>query len=213
MTLAYTTYFRFAIPDFLSSPWHADWEALVRHIDRVLYGILIADGITVWANSHVYAVGDLAVDQVTGEIWQCLVAHTSAVTPTTFSSDRVSHPSYWQEFAWSTTGGGGGGTGIPIYAVTASNGIVIDADDEFIIFNKPAPAASTVSLPAVATRSGLPLFIADYKGNAGDIVITPFGTETIMGYANWTIGSGGMTRLYPVDTIVDGAVTGHWVVG
>jgi len=27
--------------------------------------------------------------------WQCAVAHTSAVAPTTFSADRVAHPTYW----------------------------------------------------------------------------------------------------------------------
>lgn len=95
MTLSYTRFFKWAIPDFLTSPWHADWEALVRAMDRSLYGALLVINATEWANSTVYAQGDIVLSPDDGTLWVCNVAHTSAVTPTTFAADRVTNPTFW----------------------------------------------------------------------------------------------------------------------
>lgn len=202
MTLTLTPRFRFAIPDFLSSPWHADWSALVNDIDRILYSILTTDGVSVWANSHVFLVGDLATDPDEGQIWQCLIAHTSVIAGT-FSDDRIAHPTYWGPFAWSTDT-----LGIaPTYVVETVDNIVVSADNNFLILNKAAPAPTTVQLGPVVARGGFPLTLVDWAGNAGDIVFTPAIGETIEGNANYTIGSGGKTTLYPVATL------SGWVVG
>lgn len=48
-----------------------------------------------WANSTVYALSDTVVDTTTAVIYSCLVAHTSALIPTTFAADRLAHPTYW----------------------------------------------------------------------------------------------------------------------
>lgn len=48
-----------------------------------------------WANSTAYAVSDTVVDTTTAVIWTCLVAHTSALIPTTFAADRIANPTYW----------------------------------------------------------------------------------------------------------------------
>lgn len=93
----------------------------------------------------------------------------------------------------------GGVLNIPDYSssgnthiVTDSNPVVVLADDGTIIFNQPAPNVTTaVSLPDVALRNGLPLVLSDFGGNAGDIVLTPSGAETIMGLPSATLGSGG----------------------
>lgn len=93
----------------------------------------------------------------------------------------------------------GGVLNIPDYSsggnthiVTDSNPVVVLADDGTIIFNQPTPNVTTaVSLPDVALRNGLPLVLSDFGGNAGDIVLTPSGAETIMGLSSATLGSGG----------------------
>mgnify|MGYP001591579658 CR=1 FL=1 len=65
-------------------------------------------------------------------------------------------------------------------------------DEVWLVLNKAAPSATSIVLPAVATRmtSGL-LWVVDWAGNAGDITFTPNGAETIMGLASWIVGSSG----------------------
>lgn len=99
MTVQYTANFRFGIPDFLSDPWHEDFEALVQSIDRVLYQMAIAESVSIWENSTAYVISDLVIDSITGIMYTCGVAHTSPVTPTTFAADRVTNPSRWNPTA------------------------------------------------------------------------------------------------------------------
>jgi hypothetical protein len=98
MTTSFTTHFRFGIPDFLSTPWHADFQALVQKIDEVLYEIAIVENVSVWANSTVYTVGVIVISPEDGLMYTCQVAHTSAASPTTFSADRIAHPTFWLAF-------------------------------------------------------------------------------------------------------------------
>lgn len=82
----------------------------------------------------------------------------------------------------------------------------------FIVINKGSASATSVTLPAVATRSLVPLRIVDWGGNAGDITITPFSGQTIMGLATWVVGSGGVAgsggsvTLYPIVDLAGWAV-------
>lgn len=70
------------------------------------------------------------------------------------------------------------------------NGPFTVADDtSILVLNRGSPGASSVVLGALADRAGLDLRIFDLAGNAGDITITPDGSETIMGAATWTLGS------------------------
>jgi hypothetical protein len=95
MTLSYTTHFRFGIPDFLSGPWHADWQALVQALDEVLYELAIVSNATTWLNSTAYTVGKFTIDPNNGLIYVCKVAHTSAASPTLFAADRATNPTFW----------------------------------------------------------------------------------------------------------------------
>lgn len=97
MTLSYTRRFRFGIPDFNSGPWHADFERMVQKIDAVLYNQLQATAVT-WTNSTVYVLDDFVISPVDGTMWSCAVAHTSSASPTTFSGERILHPTYWNSF-------------------------------------------------------------------------------------------------------------------
>lgn len=55
----------------------------------------IGDRDGLWTNATAYPVGYLALEPVTGIIWECLIAHASAGTGT-FEQDRGSRPTYWQ---------------------------------------------------------------------------------------------------------------------
>lgn len=95
MTTSHTRYFRWGVPDFDSDPWHSEFDALARSIDRTVYGALIAAGAELWENSTAYEPGNFAIDSTTGAIYVNTVSHTSAASPTTFATDRANHPTYW----------------------------------------------------------------------------------------------------------------------
>lgn len=95
MTTSFTRYFRWGIPDFTTGPWHGDWDTLVRSIDRTLYSALIAAGAVEWTNATAFEPGTIAIDPDDGTIWVVEVAHTSAVSPTTFAQDRTANPTFW----------------------------------------------------------------------------------------------------------------------
>jgi hypothetical protein len=98
MTTTFTQHFKFGLPDFLTSPWHDDWYALVRKIDSVLFSIAVAELATVWTNSTAYSPGDIVISPEDGLLYICAVAHTSAASPTTFSTDRSNNPTFWTDF-------------------------------------------------------------------------------------------------------------------
>jgi hypothetical protein len=78
--------------------------------------------------------------------------------------------------------------------ITDAGLVTVTATDATIILNKASPSVTPVQLPTVASRGLLPLLIADFAGNGGDITITPATGEKIMGLAvdaPWVVGSGG----------------------
>jgi hypothetical protein len=93
--------------------------------------------------------------------------------------------------------------------VTAAGAVAVTATNTALILNKAAPSITPVQLPTIASRNRLPIFIADFAGNGGDITITPAAGEKIMGLAAnapWTVASGGAGLggsiwLIPVDTV------------
>lgn len=137
MTTSFTAHFKFGLPDFLSGPWHADWYALVQKMDEILYEVAVASLATVWTNSTAYLIGKIVISPEDGTMWTAAVAHTSAVTPTTFSADRIAHPTFWTSFGVGadltaiealTTTGFASRTAADSWALrsfTFSNGIVI----------------------------------------------------------------------------------------
>lgn len=94
--------------------------------------------------------------------------------------------------------------------ITSSNTADVTPSDTAIIFNNSSSAARTVNLPLVSARGGLPLLIADFRGN-GNITVNPQGSDLIMlkssPDASWLIvsdggaGMGGSMRLLPVDGV------------
>lgn len=84
---------------------------------------------------------------------------------------------------------GGGTTSVVI--VTTAGTVPVSATDTTIVINKAAPSSTPLSLPTAASRNGLALHVSDFAGTGGDMVLTAFGGETIMGLSTLTIGSGG----------------------
>lgn len=92
--------------------------------------------------------------------------------------------------------------------VIAAGTVTVAAGDGTIAINKAAPSATPIQLPAVVSRNGLALHIVDWSGNNGDVTITPFGAEKIMGLASAILGSGpqgigsaASITLYPSTTL------------
>jgi hypothetical protein len=83
-------------PDFDQTPWDEDINNNLAILDAAYGKFITIAGLTgAWLNNTMYVVGQVTVDGVSSTMWQCLVSHTSAATPTTFAQDRAAHPSYW----------------------------------------------------------------------------------------------------------------------
>lgn len=93
----YTDVLRLELADFGQRGWQEVINANMVLIDQaVAQSIFLVSLRGVWANDEAYSVDDLALDEVTAEIYKCLVAHTSASAPDTFGDDRVANPTYWE---------------------------------------------------------------------------------------------------------------------
>lgn len=106
----------------------------------------------------------------------------------------------FQGVNWTTVGTGGGTTGTEVIETGAGPFVVAD-NESALILNKAIASATAITLGPVADRSGLDWVVSDVGNNAGDIVITPAPGETIMGFATYTIGSGGAATFKPNATL------------
>ena len=84
------------VPDFDAAPWHD----LVNNNFQVIDGIIhTMFGITnvkgVYLNSTAVHAGERYIDPSTGEMFEVVVDYVTDPIPTTFSADRVAHPSNW----------------------------------------------------------------------------------------------------------------------
>lgn len=94
--ITYTPNYRFPIPAFNKRTWHEEYRAMASIIDATLAKFIALNDFTgVWDNSIAYTVGERVVDDVDGNVYECLVAHTSAATGL-FSEDRADNATYWE---------------------------------------------------------------------------------------------------------------------
>lgn len=92
-----TANYNFKLIDFDVATWHDDEYDNWRAVDALLAAFFALPGFTgVWVNSTTYTVGQLAVDSVSGKIYETLIEHTSVASPTLFSADRTANPTFWQ---------------------------------------------------------------------------------------------------------------------
>ncbi len=91
-----TTNYNFKLIDFDVATWHDDEYDNWRSVDGLLTAFFGDIGFTgVWANSTAYTVGQRAVDEVDGKVYEVLIAHTSAAAGL-FSADRTTNPTFWE---------------------------------------------------------------------------------------------------------------------
>jgi len=97
----YTPNFRFPLPEFNKKPWQNDFYSMARVIDATLSRyIQLTNFQGVWANSTAYTAGQRVVDEDVGNVYECLVSHTSPAAPTTFTADRLANSSRWKVFTF-----------------------------------------------------------------------------------------------------------------
>lgn len=86
---------------------------------------------------------------------------------------------------------------------TTAGDVTVVNSDGVIVLNKAVGAATNVTFPLAAGKSG-DCLVTDLKGDAGtnNITLTPTSPETIMGLATYTIAANGASlRLKPVPGI------------
>jgi len=91
----FSAHFRIPIPDFEQEPWHDELEAALRQVDQAIYEALFAAGAALWENDHDYFVGDIALDDIDGQLYVCAINHTSPSTPVAFTTFRGANPTFW----------------------------------------------------------------------------------------------------------------------
>ncbi len=101
--------------------------------------------------------------------------------------------------------------------VTTAGAVTILSTDLVILLEKSPSGASTINLPASATRAGAPITVKDLTGdaNTNNVTFVPFTGETIDGFSAAAAAANGVAlidvdygfkRLYPL-------LTGGWYVG
>lgn len=81
-------------PNFNLVGWHDDVNINFAKIDQAMVTLGYPAVDSNWSNNIGYLVGARVADSTDLTLWECLVAHTSAVSGT-FEADRTLHPSYW----------------------------------------------------------------------------------------------------------------------
>lgn len=94
--IEYTPNYQLALMPFDYPRWQDRMNDNLRVMDALLakyVSVLNVKGV--WANSTVYAAGDVAVDADEGQLYRALSQHTSPGAPTTFAEYRTDNPGVW----------------------------------------------------------------------------------------------------------------------
>lgn len=96
MAISLTPNYDLNLPDFDTKRYQDYVNNNMRIIDALLAKYIAVLNVRgVWENSTVYAVDEVVVDSVEGQLYRCLSEHTSASAPTIFSADRTAKPNVW----------------------------------------------------------------------------------------------------------------------
>lgn len=99
MSSSFTTNLSLELPEFDVATWHDGINNNFQILDLAVSGSTFRPA---WLNNHTYAINDQAIDVTTFTVYNCLVAHTSAVAGT-FAADRALHPTFWQQLVIAQT--------------------------------------------------------------------------------------------------------------
>jgi len=90
----YTPNYGFKLINFDTPRWHTHEYANWNQLDSMFLQLGTPPVRGEWLNSTLYVIGDRTFDAQTGDLYRCLVQHTSAATGT-FADDRTANPTYW----------------------------------------------------------------------------------------------------------------------
>lgn len=100
----YTPNYKLSLPAANSTGWTDSVNGNMRTIDFALsQNFTNVTFVGDWHNNTVYAVGNSVYDPTVGLFYVARVAHTSAVLPTTFATDRINNPTYWGNISFGPT--------------------------------------------------------------------------------------------------------------
>lgn len=156
MTLLGTTpNFGFGLINYRTNPWHEDEYNNWRSLDTILATIVELSSIQgVWQNSTAYTVGQKLVDGSTGTLYEVMVSHTSAASPTTFAQDRVAHPTFWQAV-------GGGSASFGEYSVKNFGATGNGTTDDTAAFQQALSELRAVFVPEGTYKLTAPLVLTE----------------------------------------------------
>lgn len=123
-----TPYLKLQKPPFDSIPWDAALNGNMDILDGYISRYMSTPNfVGAWTNSTAYVVGQTVLDTSNSFMYNALVTHTSAASPTTFAQDRVANPTYWQQLVIGSPGAGFAPLASPVFtgdptAPTASPG-------------------------------------------------------------------------------------------
>jgi len=90
----YTPNYNFKLVNFDTPRWHtleyANWQQLDNMFSQLGTPPIRGE----WLNSTMYVVGDRVFEAESGDLYRCLVSHTSAALGS-FDEDRAANPDYW----------------------------------------------------------------------------------------------------------------------
>jgi hypothetical protein len=180
-----TSFLKLQKPPFDTIPWddavNGNMDILDAYISRYMS---TPNFVGAWTNSTLYTLGQTALDTSDGFFYNCLVTHTSAVSPTTFSADRVANPSYWVQLAIGSPTAGYAPLASPIFtgnptAPTPTGG---DNDTSLATTAFVAPAFNGIGRNKIhnglftITQRGLGAFTSGYTADRWVIQAT---TDTV----------------------------------
>lgn len=194
----YTPNLRLAMPAFDKRQWQDEINNNMRVLDALWAKYFATSGLVgVWQNATAYAVSNLVVDEDSGTIWRCEVAHTSP-TSGEFVDSRVANPTYWSNYtigvrykgAWSSANAYAVGdfvvanssyfavaneahTAASAFAVDYTDGkweVLIDTSSAVSAINAAVSTATAAAAQAAAAASNL--FWCGTGAGADDIVLS-----------------------------------------
>lgn len=207
MTLLGTTpNFGFGLINYRTNPWHEDEYNNWRSLDTILATIVELSSIQgVWQNSTAYTAGQKLVDGSTGTLYEVMVSHTSAASPTTFAQDRVAHPTFWQAV-------GGGSASFGEYSVKNFGATGNGTTDDTAAFQQALSELRAVFVPEGTYKLTAPLVLTEnqflFGNGAASVLQFRTGALDKNGAATYNASHNGLVLNGSYITVADLTIVG-----
>ena len=207
MTLLGTTpNFGFGLINYRTNPWHEDEYNNWRSLDTILATIVELSAVQgVWQNSTAYSVGQKLVDGTTGTLYEVMVSHTSAASPTSFAQDRINHPTFWQAV-------GGGSASFGEYSVKNFGATGNGTTDDTAAFQQALSELRAVFVPEGTYKLTAPLVLTEnqflFGNGAASVLQFRTGALDKNGAASYNAAYNGLVLNGSYITVADLTIVG-----